>query len=554
LRKLAGNYTEGTDVNTSMTRVQLQNSTGSAVTTGAHVEVKVTHSSLYNGNDVNYIVESLTNGAFSMPFLNDSTVKVQVFAQNSAPRKTTLNLSSNETSITMKSFGMEVINGTGGFQDFNTSMKTGLEVKFYTYSDACNVLNPPSSCQLGSTHTGDFDPLQAMMAGKSNLRMHQTSSGTILYFINVDLLASGPPDAQMSESASTTSSSSSIQQAWQLGSLAPDIYDYVWVGLPYSGLNETWSYSVTIPYLYDENGNLIWNTSANGTNPGATLTEYADYPGAWFTGMSCSKTNSSANCYMNRTSNYFWLKIPHFSSVQSRISGSAPAAAGETSPSGSTGTVTKTLGKLTKIFTSIIPQSEGKITETDLASTGTNLREISIKVKSRATGITLIVEKHDTKPSSVAVDVTTTGKVYKYMDITASNLDSDNIEEAKIKFKVEKTWIQTNSLQEANVHLYRYSNSEWAKLDTSKTSSDDTYVYYEAVTPGFSYFAIAGEAETTATTTTTTVPGETTTTTTPIIIPPEIFEDPTVQIVVVIVVIIVIVLILWKYDMLSLKQ
>lgn len=375
LTRLAGTYIEGGSVNTSKITVEVHNSTGQNITTDAHVQMEITHSSFYAGQAMHYIVDSLTNGTFSMPLLNDSTVKVMVFSQDSAPRKVKVNLSSNVTNVTLKSFGMDFWNATTGeFQEFDVTRKGLLDLKFYRYSSECNVINPPAACQIGSSQTGDFDPLSAMMAGKSNLRLNSTSTNIILYFINVDLLASGPPDAQLSEAAlSTSSSSSSFEQAWKFGSLAPDIYDHVWVGIPYSGRNESWSYAVTIPYLYDEDGVMIWDTSVNGTNPGAVYPEYSDYPAAWFTGVTCSKTDSTANCYMNTTSNYFWLKIPHFSSFQSKISGTGPAAvtAAAATTTGSVGIVTKTTGKITKTFTSIIPQSAGKVTEANLADSGT---------------------------------------------------------------------------------------------------------------------------------------------------------------------------------------
>ncbi|HLD39231.1 MAG TPA: PGF-pre-PGF domain-containing protein [archaeon] len=96
-----------------------------------------------------------------------------------------------------------------------------------------------------------------------------------------------------------------------------------------------------------------------------------------------------------------------------------------------------------------------------------------------------------TKPS--AGDPVSTGAVYKYIDITKVNAVDSDFSLIKIRFKVPKTWITTNSIDSLKVSLYRYNNG-WDKLVTTRTSSDSTYYYYEAISPGFSTFSIAGEA------------------------------------------------------------
>lgn len=90
-------------------------------------------------------------------------------------------------------------------------------------------------------------------------------------------------------------------------------------------------------------------------------------------------------------------------------------------------------------------------------------------------------------------DPVSTGAVYKYIDITKTNAVDSDFSLIKIRFKVPKTWITTNNIDSLKVSLYRY-NSGWDKLVTTRTSSDSTYYYYEAISPGFSTFSIAGEA------------------------------------------------------------
>ena len=44
-----------------------------------------------------------------------------------------------------------------------------------------------------------------------------------------------------------------------------------------------------------------------------------------------------------------------------------------------------------------------------------------------------------------------------------------------------------------SVVMQRYSNGKWNVLDTEMKGEDDEYYYYEAYSPGFSYFAITSE-------------------------------------------------------------
>ena len=87
------------------------------------------------------------------------------------------------------------------------------------------------------------------------------------------------------------------------------------------------------------------------------------------------------------------------------------------------------------------------------------------------------------------------GEVYKYMNIWVGDTGfatPDNIKNAIVSFKVEKSWISNNDIKESLISLYRYNDNEWNKLETRKVKEDDDFVYFEAETPGFSPFAITG--------------------------------------------------------------
>jgi PGF-pre-PGF domain-containing protein len=82
-----------------------------------------------------------------------------------------------------------------------------------------------------------------------------------------------------------------------------------------------------------------------------------------------------------------------------------------------------------------------------------------------------------------------TSKVFQYLRVNKKNIKDTDADSFKISFRATKSWLTENSLASGDVALYRYNNG-WDELITKVTSTDSTYVNYEADTPGFSSFAI----------------------------------------------------------------
>ncbi|MDI6798764.1 MAG: PGF-pre-PGF domain-containing protein [Candidatus Aenigmarchaeota archaeon] len=120
-----------------------------------------------------------------------------------------------------------------------------------------------------------------------------------------------------------------------------------------------------------------------------------------------------------------------------------------------------------------------------------NVFELNVIVKNRVNYVSITITKLDKKPAEVVVEVS--GKPYRYINIVGENIRDEDISQAKIKFLVEKSWISGNNIDANTIVLYRFSDNKWNKLATTKVSEDTDYIYYEAQTPGFSYFAISGE-------------------------------------------------------------
>ena len=83
-----------------------------------------------------------------------------------------------------------------------------------------------------------------------------------------------------------------------------------------------------------------------------------------------------------------------------------------------------------------------------------------------------------------------TAPVYQYIEINHTNLDASVLTKVKIRFKVAKSWLTAKSVLSTDIILVRYVK-DWQQLATTMVSEDSTYIYYEAESPGLSWFAIS---------------------------------------------------------------
>ncbi len=90
--------------------------------------------------------------------------------------------------------------------------------------------------------------------------------------------------------------------------------------------------------------------------------------------------------------------------------------------------------------------------------------------------------------------------IYQRMNIyfdndTISN-DQNNISERKILFRIEKSWVETNSIDLSSITLNHYVAPDWVALSTVRKTTLDTvdFYFFEATTTGFSPFTISGDA------------------------------------------------------------
>ena len=86
-----------------------------------------------------------------------------------------------------------------------------------------------------------------------------------------------------------------------------------------------------------------------------------------------------------------------------------------------------------------------------------------------------------------------TGDIYKSFNIWIDSDNVDDIEDAAVNFKVEKTWLQANGFDKSSIVLNMYDNGEWVAVPITITGQDSTYVYFTAEVSEYSTFAITSK-------------------------------------------------------------
>jgi len=337
----------------------------------AHIETIVDYTN-YGATEFTWMNEISQSGSaaastFVLPLLNITGIKeMNVYASGGpqggngqyAPRRVSTMTAAQVISngnITVKTFNPGAIEGNVA--------SSGITMAMFISNSSCDVPNPAVSCYLGGSAEANsnatlvtFNPMKAVFGGgKVSFRMG-TSGGILVHYVNVDMLASGPPDAMFDNDAGTSESSATFANAARFGSQGPTIYNYVLVSMPYvegstsvTGLNENADVNISIPTFYDDGWNAIW-TSSNGSaaNLAGNHSHYSTYVNDWGNltiQQNCSKTaptsaiqlNTTNPCYIDATNNRIWIRIPHFSGTGPSVSGAIITAASSSTTTSSGG-------------------------------------------------------------------------------------------------------------------------------------------------------------------------------------------------------------------------
>lgn len=123
----------------------------------------------------------------------------------------------------------------------------------------------------------------------------------------------------------------------------------------------------------------------------------------------------------------------------------------------------------------------------------TNISFDSKKTTGKTTTIVEMLINQSTLVSEPLADET-----YKFINIWFGNggfAFPDNIENAVVHFKVEKSWIQNTNIDKSSITLNKHNDTKvWNALPTNLLGEDDKYLYFTAKTTAFfSPFAIVGK-------------------------------------------------------------
>ncbi len=316
----------GGEINSSKLSITFVNSSGDMVNPGGMIKINVSD---YNEtSSFNYLinVEANTSGYFILPIANNTNFTYEVFAGGYAPKKGQFNsLTTSNSSLNITLTQMEMSTPDG-----ETMLP---EIYFYPQNDlttgaSCDIPDPSVNCiyltRMDMSEQSSFSPFAFTLTGfNPNVLIYVNS--VYVYLINVDLLASGPPNAEFDGSSTDVISGSSMEQARRVGSFAPKVYNHAYVGF---GLDSRADMAQPVNALftelygaYSDSWSPVWNNTAGSGDENASSIPayYEDYYDTNLLlnrtagGFPCNSTNMSKTCYLDTTDKIMWVKIPHFS-------------------------------------------------------------------------------------------------------------------------------------------------------------------------------------------------------------------------------------------------
>ncbi len=125
-----------------------------------------------------------------------------------------------------------------------------------------------------------------------------------------------------------------------------------------------------------------------------------------------------------------------------------------------------------------------KFTKTEI-----QVKEVVLTLTSDRTAAKITVEKLSAQPATTTA---LTGTSIGFLSLEKSGFENSDIASAKISFEVAKADLEAKSVKPEDVALYRFT-TQWDELATTSEGLNGTVYKFTALTPGFSYFAIASK-------------------------------------------------------------
>ncbi|TFH46484.1 MAG: PGF-pre-PGF domain-containing protein, partial [ANME-2 cluster archaeon] len=151
---------------------------------------------------------------------------------------------------------------------------------------------------------------------------------------------------------------------------------------------------------------------------------------------------------------------------------------------------------LGNIFSKYIDPTSSDTPSTDTPSSDTSRSSDStiqsVSLDSLASDQTPIIVE-ELIHTSVHVDSFPLGIIYRNINIYPETSNETGPFNATIEFRVNKDWPLEFGIDLGSITLYYFSNDIWEPLSSTLIRDDPDYLYYQAVSPGLSYFSIPGE-------------------------------------------------------------
>jgi len=149
-------------------------------------------------------------------------------------------------------------------------------------------------------------------------------------------------------------------------------------------------------------------------------------------------------------------------------------------------------GDFIRTYPVIKPAVAKTITENVLTSAGTPVYELRIDVKNLVVQARINIEPTD--PEEVSLGILPGGVVFDYFNVSARNIENQELEKLTMSFRVPTSWMEENNVDAGTVKLLRLNPGAWVELETSIISNGTDTVSYQADSESFSMFAIVGES------------------------------------------------------------
>ncbi len=111
-------------------------------------------------------------------------------------------------------------------------------------------------------------------------------------------------------------------------------------------------------------------------------------------------------------------------------------------------------------------------------------------------GVTISVENVPSKPSAIPA-LPDGQSAIEYFRVSMEGAEAEDLLAVHITFYVLKDVLEADNLHKWSILLNRFDDVSglWVAYDATRVREDDEKVFYSAVVPGFSLFAISGDVE-----------------------------------------------------------